>query len=218
MSKIKTIDSKPLDVDRYITLNVKKELDKNIVKKWFKCVGTYSPSGIIRTINIVDNKGKPTSVSLVHRIKIEGEHCYLIPLTRDLSSHEVEKIVKEFAEDEPDLDFDIETNEIKLLAKDCAAISLDTAKHIALCNALAKTKHEDWVRERTNAGWRYGVTFDVDEKTHPLIRPWDQLPDRYKEPDMDWPQKLVSLLNDQGYAVIQKDELERLLNMLRGIV
>jgi hypothetical protein len=33
-------------------------------------------------------------------------------------------------------------------------------------------------------------------------------------PDLSWPQKLVSMLNDYGYAVLHKEELDRLLAML----
>ena len=62
---------------------------------------------------------------------------------------------------------------------------------------------------------RDGAEFDADEKTHPLILPWDQLPDRYKKADMSWPQQLIHMLNDQGYAVIDKNELDRLMRKLR---
>ena len=172
---------------------------------------------LLKIISMVNHKGKPCGVCLVHRVCDNDRHSYFI-LLRDLSHEEIEKIVKEFAEDQPKLDFDVETNETQLVAKDNTGITLDAAKHVALCTALAKQKHIDWMRERTDAGWRYGSTFNADEKTHPLLRPWDQLPDRYREPDMNWPQKLVSMLNDQGYAVIQKDELDRLLKLLRTAV
>jgi hypothetical protein len=208
----------PISVDRYIMLATDKELEKDDIKAWFRCVTKHSPSGVIRTVNTVNKKGKPKSVCLIHRTTDDDKHSYLVPLTRDLSEDEVAQIVKEFAEDKPKLDFDIETNDTKLLAKDHAGISLDAAKHVALCTALSKRKHEDWTRERADAGWRYGTKFDADEKTHPLLMPWDQLPDRYREPDMHWPQKLVSMLNDQGYAVIEKGELERLLAILRSAV
>ncbi len=209
----------PLIVERYISLMTKNELDKDDIGAWYHCVVNHAPVGITRTINVVDKKGKPEAVALVHRVCGEKEvHCYLVPLTRDLSHEEVDKIVKSFAEKRPKLDFDIETQATSLNAKDHSGISMDHSKHIALCSALEKQKHEDWVRERTDGGWRYGTTFDADEKTHPLILPWDQLPDRYKEPNLDWPNKLISILNDQGYAIIDKDELEKLLALLRGII
>ena len=85
------------------------------------------------------------------------------------------------------------------------------ATHLALCTALAKQRHTDWVRERTDAGWRYGVTFDQTEKTAPLLRPWEQLPDQYRRPDLNLPQTLITGLNDQGYVVISRADLDQLL-------
>ncbi len=210
--------NEPLHIERYIKLITKDELEKDDVKAWFRCVKKHAPPGIIRSINIVTKRGKPKSVGLVHRTDEQDSHSYLIPLVRDLTETETESIAKEFAEDRPKLDFDIETHETKLLAKDNAGISLTAANHLMLCNALAKHKHEDWMRERTTGGWRYGTGFDADEKIHPLLLPWDQLPDRYREPDMEWPNKLVNVLNDQGYAILPKIELEHLLNLLRNVV
>ena len=65
---------------------------------------------------------------------------------------------------------------------------------------------------RTDAGWRFGTAFDAKAKTHPLIRPWDQLPQRYQQPNIELPQILLRLLHDQGYAVLPRDELDRLLH------
>lgn len=199
----------PLAIERYLKLITAKPLDKSTIKAWYQCVKDHAPSGIIRTITTKDDEGSSKTVSLVHQ---EGKrHCYVIPLTRDLSNNEIDEIIQGFSGLETDLsDFDVETNETRLMADDKPPISMDAAKHLQLCTALAKHKHEEWVRERTDAGWRYGTKFDPDEKTHPLLRPWDQIPDRFRQPDMDWPQKLVHMLNDQGYAVISKDDLKRL--------
>ncbi len=201
----------PVNIERFIKLVTKNELDKKTVRKWYNCVKEHAPSGTITSLNM-NNDGQFKSISLIHRLDDKKQHSYIIPLIRDLSDSEIEKIVREFANTQPDLDFDIETQETKLLVNDHAGISLDATKHIALCNALEKQKHENWMKERLDAGWRYGTKFDNDEKTHPLLVPWDQLPDRFKQPDMDWPQKLITLLNDQGYVVIEKNELEKLLN------
>jgi len=147
----------------------------------------------------------------VHQITNDG-HAYLVPLTRDLHPSEVDAIVENFAARQPDLDFDVETNETRLHARDTKTIPLDANQHLALCLAFARQQHEDWLHERSNAGWRYGAVFDADEKTHPLLRPWDELPDRYRTADLDWPQKLVSMLNNHGYVVIRRDELDHILH------
>jgi hypothetical protein len=204
-----------LTIDRYISLNTKDELDKDVIRAWYRCVKKNAPPGTIRVVTTMGDKGKHLAVSLIHKIT-DDLHGYMIPLARDLSEDEVSKIVNAFSEDEPDVDFDVDTHETKLADRDRLSIPLNADKHLALCHAFAKQKHENWMRERSGAGWRYGTSFDSDEKTHPLLMPWDQLPERYKEPDMDWPQKLIHMLNDQGYAVIEKGELSRLLDLLKG--
>lgn len=203
----------PLDVDRFIQLNTEKKLKPAVVTQWYSCVLRSAPSGVVTVVPAIDDSGRPSSVQVVHR-KSGKHHYYLVPLTRDLRDSEIEPIVQRFAK-LTDLDFEVETNETKLIAKDYGEIPLDTAKHVALCMALAKQQHEDWVRERTDAGWRYGTTFDKHAKTHPLLRPWDQLPDRFRKPNLKLPQTLLDLLNSHGYAVLHREELDRLLDMLK---
>jgi len=208
---------RPVSIPRYIKLSVAAPLDKGTARSWLACVRANAPSGTVATVQIVDPGGASRAVAMVHR-ESEDRHAYLIPLTRDLSDEETRVIVEAFATEHPDLDFDVETNETVLVPRDRQAIQLDADRHLALCMALAKQRHEDWVRERTDAGWRYGPTFSLRDRTHPLLRPWDQIPDRYRAPDLTWPQKLVDLLNDQGYAILSKEDLERLIGALRGAV
>lgn len=199
-------------MDRFIKLMTDQPLDKPSIRAWFNCVVENAPSGIINMITVQDDDDNRHVACLVHQTLVDDHHGYLIPLTRDLRVSEVDHIVEQFASEQSKLDFDVETHETRLTAKDDNVIPLDAVKHVALCVALAKQKHESWVRERTNAGWRFGVEFNVDEKTHPLLRPWDQLPEQYKIPDLHWPQQLVNMLNDNGYIVIARDELDALLD------
>ncbi|RYD68677.1 MAG: hypothetical protein EOP83_00225, partial [Verrucomicrobiaceae bacterium] len=91
----------------------------------------------------------------------------------------------------------------------------DQDRYVSLCTAWAKRQHDQWVKDREANGWRYGTTLSMSEKTNPLLRPWDQLPEKYRKPDLDEPQALLDLLNDQGYAVVTKGELQAMLNLMR---
>lgn len=200
----------PLQVPCFIKLVTKKDLSHARVVAWYRCVEQNAPSGTVTMVHTSDNDGNPATVRLIHRTTDEG-HGYLVPLTRDLRASEIDKIVHAFAEVEPKLDWDIETNETRLVAQESGEIPLDAARHAAVCTAIAKQRHEDWVRERSDAGWRYGTKFDPDNKTDPLIRPWDQLPDRFRQPDMRAAQPILDLLNAHGYVVIPQEELDHLL-------
>jgi hypothetical protein len=153
-------------------------------------------------------------VAVIHQQTADG-HGYVIPLTRDLLEREVEPIAAAMAEIF-DNDFDIETSDTRLLVQSQPPVSLSTANYLRLCTALSKQRHEDWVRERTDAGWRYGLTFSPEEKTHPLLRPWDEISEHYRQPDLAGPQTLIQLLDRQGYAIVTKADLQALAGVVSG--
>jgi hypothetical protein len=207
----------PLKIHRHITLTVDKPLEKTEIKSWFDCVKKAAPSGVVATLQTTDEDGAPRAVKLVHRT-IKDKESYLVPLSRDLLPDEVEKIVEAFMLENPELDFDIETHASFESALDRPVMNLDQDRHLALSSALAKAKHDDWMKGKIASGWRYGPELSMENKVHPLILPWEQLPDRYKAPDMEWPEKLMSILGDQGYSVVVKNDLEKIMALLKRAV
>lgn len=43
-------------------------------------------------------------------------------------------------------------------------------------NAPASASHENWLKEKAAAGWKYGPVKDPEKKEHPCFVPYDQLP------------------------------------------
>ena len=210
------MNDKPIKIPRFIQLIVKEPLDKKQASAWMASAKATAPSGVLATVQTTDEQGALNGVSMVHK---EGKkkHGYLIPLTRDLLPDEVQKIVDDFAQRESELNFDIETNETRIEASERDSISVSDERHLVICNAMAKARHEKWLREKLAAGWRYGIGFDAEEKTHPLLRPYDQLPDQFRQPDLESPQSILDLMSAQGYAIIPRDELDRLVNKAKNI-
>lgn len=200
--------------DRYIALITTEPLDRPALRCWLHCVRETAPPGTPTTVPTVDNEGYPRVVSLIHQ-ETDDRHRYLVALTRDLAEAETKRIVDAFAAENPELDFDIQTSQTSLDPTG-NMVAVERDHYLELCAALAKRRHEAWVRERTDAGWRYGTTFSAKNKTHPLLRPWTELPDRYRKPDLDTPQTVLDLLRDQGYAIVSKDDLERVAAILRA--
>ena len=198
----------PIKIDRFIQLSVKEPLDKLQKAAWMASVKATAPSGVVATVQTVNDKGSLKSVCMVYK-EGKNRHVYQIPLTRNLAPDEVEKIVDDFAA-RVDIDFDIETSESRMELSTRKGISLNDARHIELCIALAKSRHEKWIKDHLDSGWRFGLKVDTKEKTHPLLRPWDQLPDHFKQPNLDEPQAFFDLLDHQGYVIISKDELNRM--------
>lgn len=211
------MNEEPLNVHRHITLAVEKPLKKNVIKSWFDCVKRAAPSGVVATLQTTDEDGAPRAVKLVHRV-VKERNLYMVPLSRDLLPDEVERIVEVFMLENPDQDFDIETHANFMVALDRPNANMDHDKHLALSMALSKAKHDDWMKTKIDSGWRYGPELSMENKTHPLLLPWEQLPEKYKAPDLDWPDKLISILGDQGYSVIAKDNLEKMLSVLKKVV
>ncbi len=50
-------------------------------------------------------------------------------------------------------------------------------------DAPSSAQHDQWMRDKTRDGWIYGIIKDADAKTHPLMVPYDELPDVERRKD-----------------------------------
>lgn len=69
--------------------------------------------------------------------------------------------------------------------------------------ALAIGEHDRWVQSRLDRGWkRTNGPKDDDRKLHPLLVPWDELPEEEREKDRDPFRTLTRMLAAVGYEII----------------
>ncbi len=73
----------------------------------------------------------------------------------------------------------------------------------ALTETLAANTHDVWAQNRINDGWTYGATRNDDEKKHPCLVPYDQLPDSEKEYDRQTSMQTLKLIYKLGYRVVK---------------
>lgn len=66
---------------------------------------------------------------------------------------------------------------------------------------LAREEHSRWSAQRIAAGWRHGRTRDHRRRTHPMLRPWDALPEAEKEKDRDAVRSIPAVLARVGLMV-----------------
>jgi len=209
---------RPANILRYIKLKTDELLEKDKMRGWFNAVKEHLPSGVIASVQTTDDVGALRSATMVHR-EVGGTHEYIVPLSRDLLDSEVEPVLDAMASEYPDLDFDLEVSSAQTgLLTEPENIKLADSKYTDLCTSWAKRQHETWLKDRTDSGWRYGPTMSTKNKTHPLVRPWYDLPDQFRKIDTTQPQSLLDLLNDQGYAVIGRTELDGILRLLKGSI
>jgi RyR domain/TrkA-N domain len=68
---------------------------------------------------------------------------------------------------------------------------------------LAKGEHDRWVRERIERGWVQGPFKDVNEKVHPSLVRWEELPESEREKDRETMRDLPRRLELAGFAIVR---------------
>jgi hypothetical protein len=83
---------------------------------------------------------------------------------------------------------------------DTSAVSLP-AELLALSEILAKNTHEVWARQRLAEGWRYGEQRNEQNKEHPCLVPYEELPDSEKQYDRNTTMESLKLLVALGCKI-----------------
>lgn len=55
--------------------------------------------------------------------------------------------------------------------------------HLENPDATPESSHENWLREKEAAGWKYGSLKDPEKKEHPCFRPYAELPTEQRAKD-----------------------------------
>lgn len=209
---------KEANIPIFVKLVSKEHLGIKDARSWFKVVLRNAPSGIINPIPHIDVNGIMTTTPLVRRSKGESTEL-IIPLARDLLPAELQKIADAWREISPSGSYSISTNptQDQKLNQAVVGLQVDGEEYQSLCLQLAKVRHESWMRDKAASGWRYGPLLNVKEKTHPLMRPWSDLPQQYKDVDSSNPEQFLKFLSTQGYSVVRQEELKALTKILRDI-
>ena len=72
----------------------------------------------------------------------------------------------------------------------------------ALSERLAENAHDMWARQRLEDGWIYGPQRNDQQKHHPCLVPYDQLPDSEKEYDRLAALGTLKAILKLGYQII----------------
>ncbi len=74
---------------------------------------------------------------------------------------------------------------------------------MALAEQLAKNTHEVWAAGKLAEGWTYGEKLDRDNKTHPLIIPYEELSETDKDYDRRTSLEALKFLIKLGYKIVK---------------
>lgn len=70
---------------------------------------------------------------------------------------------------------------------------------LQLAEQMAKNVHEVWAKMRMDQGWTWGPKRDDDEKKHPCLVPYDQLPEEEKVYDQKTSQETLRFIVSEGF-------------------
>lgn len=70
-----------------------------------------------------------------------------------------------------------------------------------LIERLAANNHDHWARQRIAEGWRFGQRRDDQAKTHPDLKPYDELPESEKEYDRISVVETLKAIIGLGYVI-----------------
>ena len=62
--------------------------------------------------------------------------------------------------------------------------------------------HEQWAENRIREGWEYGSRYDGEQKKHPCLVPYEQLPESEKEYDRCTAAHTIRLLLHAGFQIL----------------
>ena len=73
-----------------------------------------------------------------------------------------------------------------------------------LIEAIAENSHDIWARQRMDDGWTYGEKRDDEQKKHPDLVPYSDLPEKEKEYDRITARGILQLIQRLGYKIEKK--------------
>ena len=203
------------NVQRFVKLVSSLPPSKEDMRKWYQVVNDFAPSGVISTL-FVDVHGTKTETRLVKRT-LKDRYELIVPLLRGLTPKEIESIANAWFATNQSGGFSVKANDSSEIRKTARNIGITKDDYETLAQQLAKAQHEAWVREKVADGWSYGIALNLTTKTHPMIRPWEDLPNEYRTIDGSNPNNFLSVLNNQGYAVVKQIEIDSLLRLIASI-
>lgn len=161
--------------DFYILQRADRMLTSDQIQKWYYTVEMLGPEGIMA--------GDDDTNSLVLGMQ-DKDFLYILPLVRHLTAEEAERIVEGYMR-VTEHDFEIESSNVYRANANFGHpfeydIQMDEGAREVLHLAMERQNHNKWISEQQDKGWRFGLNFDQNNKTHPAMRPWDDLPESYR--------------------------------------
>lgn len=190
-------------MDNFIALSIKED-DENetISRTWYRCVKEALADGLLDTFSVGDGN------AVMKRKVTQGRTIFTIKLVRNVTEREV-KAVEQRVSAYVDCDYTVMSSVVEMNVDSEIEVEVDKTMAEELCMKWAKEEHDKWMKKAIDNGWQYGVKLDQKEKRNPLIRPFHELPEKYKKADTKRLEEFMKLINDSGYLIVRKSDLSK---------
>lgn len=75
-----------------------------------------------------------------------------------------------------------------------------------LVEEMSKNVHEVWAQTRIAQGWKYGPERNDEEKLHPMLIPYEDLPEEEKVYDRNTSIETLKLILKLGFTIIKEQK------------
>ena len=73
-----------------------------------------------------------------------------------------------------------------------------------LLEAMAMNVHEVWAQTRISQGWQYGSERNDGKKLHPMLVPYEELPEEEKVYDRNTSEETLKMIMKLGFKIGRK--------------
>lgn len=162
-------------MNNYIILRTEEKLDEDQEKLWYNIVKKLTSP------NIINSKLLKRFSNNFYNYKI---------LLKESISYEDSKFIANAWDYYYLENFEIELSSEEEIS-DNNIIEMDDNSFYFIRKVASKYLHNRWVDMKTREGWRYGLLYNKEEKTHPALKEWDNLPSEHK--------KFIEIDKDKAY-------------------
>lgn len=196
----------------YIELKSTTDVTYHLACKFKSVVSTSGPQNII-----LDHTYQSFDTTVTTAFERISPNIIRIHLSRYLTNKEFDNICNGWDAKQFDFSTTISTDQIVPEKNTYGLSIMDDSHYKSIALDLARAEHTKWYNDKTKQGWGYGAYLSIIDKKHPLLLPWEQLPEQHKTIDLHSPQNIINILQQQGYTMVKTNEFESLVNLLKSI-
>ena len=183
-----------------IEVKTKDRLPKGSAGLWARTVRDHGPPGITAEADVLIGRELISS-----RLWCEhgdtGYH-YIVPLSRDLEEGEADAIVQGWHDAYPEGDFVINWTQRAVAESRVTEQQEELLGEIA--EAAAKQYHNTWHTAKVNDGWSFAHKLDGKNRKHPMLQPWENLPESYRVTERERFHTLLSVLEGLDLQITRR--------------